>query len=105
MKSLILNFLLLVLRILLDFCPNANYKDGRFSKALLEKNLKFVPSRRVGNVALNLSLVLLLAEVDSILEKQSYKRDTLRAHGTGRIKIILGLSIKVVALHVGPTMV
>lgn len=57
------------LKIPLNFCSNAGYKQGGFSKTLLEKSLKFVLSRRDGTVALNLSFVLLSAKADLIPEK------------------------------------
>lgn len=53
-----------MLRILLNFSPNASHKGGRFSKALPKKNFEFVPSRRNGTVAFNLGLVLLPKDVD-----------------------------------------
>ena len=69
MRGPILYFLLLVLKIPFDISPDISYKQGRFSKALPEKGLKFVLSRGDGIVAFNLSFVLLLAEVNPVLEK------------------------------------
>lgn len=69
MKSSILNFLLLVLKIPLDLSPDANYKNSGFSKILPKKSLEFVPNRKNGTATFNLSLVLLPAEVDFISEK------------------------------------
>ena len=43
--------------------------------------------------------MLLLAKVDSIVEKQGRKGDTLVTRGIGHVKMILVLSTKVVALH------
>lgn len=70
MKSLDLNFLLLVLRIPLDLSLNADHKQYKFSETLPEKGSKFFPSRKDSTIAFNLSLMLLQAEVDSITEKQ-----------------------------------
>lgn len=64
-----LNFLLLVLRISLDFSLDTGYKGSRFSKTLLKKNLEFVSNKKNGTIAFNLSFVLLQIEVDSVLEK------------------------------------
>lgn len=69
MESSILNFLLLVLRILLDFSPDASYEGAGFSKTLTEKNLKFVPNKRPGIVIFNLDLILLPTGVDPISKK------------------------------------
>ena len=66
MGSPILNLLLLVLGIALDFSPDIGYKSGRFSKTLPKKSLEFVPSRGTGTVIFNLGLVLLPAEVNPI---------------------------------------
>lgn len=68
-KSQILDFLLLMLRILLDFNLDASYKDSRFSEILLEKSFKFVLNRGDGIVTFNLSLMLLPAEINPIPEK------------------------------------
>lgn len=68
-KSLILNFFLLVLGIPLDFGPDAGHKSGRFSKILYRKSLKFVLSKKNDAIAFNLDFVLLPAEVDLIPEK------------------------------------
>lgn len=70
MRNLILNLFLLILRISFDLSPDANYKGGRFFKALSKKNLEFVLSRRDSTIAFNLSLVLLPAEFDFISEEQ-----------------------------------
>ena len=81
------------------------YKQVRFSETLTEKKLEFVPSKRGGPVVFNLGLVLLLAKVNLILEKQSYKENGLVVRGTGRVKMILAQLTKVVAFHVGATIV
>lgn len=100
MKSSILYFLLLVLGIALNFCLNIGLKWGRFSKTLLKEDLKFVLWKKDDIIAFNLSLVLLLAEVNLILEKQSHKWDALVAYSIGYIKMILILSTKIITLHV-----
>lgn len=84
-------FFLLVLGILLNLGSDAGYKQGRFSEILPEKSLEFVLSKESNIVAFNLNLVLLSLKIDSILEKQSCKRDALVAYSTSHIKIILAL--------------
>ena len=100
MKSLVLYFFLLVLRISFDFTPDVINKRGGYSKTLSKEWLEFVPSKGNDLVPLNLSLVLLPAEVDPISEKRSRKRDALVARGTGRVKIVFTLPTKVVTLYV-----
>lgn len=65
----ILYFLLLVLRILLNLSLDVNYKQGGFFETLVKKNFKFALSRRDNIVVLNLTLMLLPAKIDFILEK------------------------------------
>lgn len=98
-KSLILNSLLLVLEILLTFGLDIGHKQDGFSKTLIKKSLKFVPNRREGTIAFNLSFVLLLAKVDPIPEEQDCKRDVLVARGTGCIKIVFALLTEVIIFY------
>lgn len=70
-----------------------------------KKNIKFFPNGRDSIVAFKLSLVLLLAEVNLISEKQGRKKNTLGAHGTGHVEIVLILSIKVIALYIRATII
>ena len=88
-----------MLGISLNLGLDIGYKQGRFFKALLTKDLEFVLSERSNLIALNLGLVLLPAEVDSISEEQGRKRNALMARGTGRVEMILALSTEVVAHH------
>lgn len=101
-KSLVLYFFLLILEIeiFLNFFPDIIHKCDRFSKILSKKSLKFVLYKWGNPILLSLGFVLFSAEVDSVLEKQSRKRDALVAYGTGYIKIILALSTKVVTLYI-----
>ena len=72
---------------------------------MLEKGFELVPSKRGSIVAFDLSLLLLLTEINPVAEKQSRKRYALRICGTGRIQIILALPIEVVALYVGTSII
>lgn len=100
MRSSGLYFFLLVLRVFFNLTPDIIHKRNRFFKILLEKDFKFVLCEKSDPVPLNLSLMLLLAEVDPISEKQGYKEDVLVARGTAYAEMILALSIKVVALYI-----
>ena len=95
----ILYFLLLVLGIPFDLGPNASYKQGRFSKTLLEKGLEFVPRRGDGIVTFNLSFVLLPAEVNPVLEERGCKGDAFVACDSGHIKMVLTLSTEIIVLY------
>ena len=99
-KASILYFLLLILGIPLNLESDVGHKQEGFSEALSEKGFELIPSEKGGLVALNLGLVLLLADVDLIPKKRGYKGDALVAFGTDCIKMILALLTKVVALHV-----
>ena len=92
-------FFLLVLEILLDFGPDASYKQGGFSKILPKKGLKFVPSRGDGIVTFNLSFVLLPVEVNPVSEKRGCKGDAFVACSFSRIKMVLILLTEIIALH------
>ena len=87
----------MVLRILLDFSPNASYKEIAFSKTLPEKYIDFIPSREDNIVIFNLSLV---PEVDPILEEQGRKKDAMQTRGTGCIKMIFVLFTERIILHI-----
>lgn len=98
-ENLILYIFLLVLGISLNFSPDTDYKQSRFSNTMFKKDFEFISNKKDGIILFNLGFVLLLAEVDPILEEQSHKRHALMAFGTGRIKIILALLIEVLALY------
>lgn len=104
-ESPILKLFLLLLKISLYLGLDISHKNSRFSKILLKKSFEFVSSRRNGIVAFNLGFIVLPVEVDPILEKYSYKRDTLGARGTNHMKIVLALLIKVVVLNIWTTII
>lgn len=67
---------------------------------MLEKDLKFVLSKKDSIIIFNLSLVLLPAEVDLIAEKEGYKGDMFRSCDTSYVKMILALLTKIIALYI-----
>lgn len=93
------------MRILLDFSPDVDHKSSRFSKTLLEKDLKFVENKKNSIAVFNLSLLLLPTKVDFILVEQSYKKNMLRACATSGVKMVLALSTKVVRLYMRATII
>lgn len=88
-----------MLRILLNLSPNASHKQGRFSKNLLKKDFKFVPSKGNTTIIFDLSLILLLVEIDPFTEKHSSKEYAFKTCGIACIEIILALLIEVVVFH------
>lgn len=99
-KNLILNFLLLILGISLNLYSDISYKQCKFFETLLEKGLKFVLSKRDDILTFNLGLMLLPSEIDPIVEKQGRKKDAWVACGTGDIKMVFVLLIKIIALYI-----
>lgn len=67
---------------------------------MLKKNFEFDSSRRDNTVALNLSFILLPAEVDFIIEKQNCKKDAFKIGGIGYVKIIFVLPVEVIILNI-----
>lgn len=68
MRRSVLYFLLLILRVFFNVISDIVYKSNKLSKAFLEKNFEFVLYEGNNLVMLNLSFVLLLAEINSFLE-------------------------------------
>ena len=66
---------------------------------MLKKGLKFISNRGNNIIIFNLSLMLLPAKVNLVIEKQNYKGDALVVCGTGCVEIILALLIKIVTLY------
>lgn len=105
MTRLILNFFLLILEISLDFSLDAGYKSRKFSKSLLEKNLKFIPIGRKSTIIFNLGLVFLPVEIDFISKKQGCKRKVLEAHNTSYVKRVFASLTVVIVLYMQATIV
>lgn len=98
-RSPILYFFLLVLKILLNFCSDISYKQDKFFEILSKKSLEFIFNRENNTIAFNLSLLLLLVKVDSITKERGYKRDAFKTCSTSLIKIILILLTEVAILY------
>lgn len=99
-KSLVLHFFFLILKVLLNFCPDVCYKHNGFFKILLKKSLKLVLSKENNIIAFYSSISLLLIEVNFIAEEQNYKKDAFIAYSNGNIEIIFILSTKVVVFYI-----
>lgn len=100
LKSLILNFFLLILRILFNFNPDVYQKYNWFSKTLLKKDIKFVLYKRNNTIIFNLSFVLLQVEINLIAEKQNCKKDVFRPYSIDYVEIILTLLAKIISLYI-----
>lgn len=105
MESSILYFFLLVLGIPLYLGLDSGYKQGKFSKTLLEKDLKFISSREDSTVAFDLGLMLLPAEINLVAEEHSCKEYMLSTSGISRVKVIFVLLIKVIALYMNTSVI
>ena len=92
-------FLLLVLGISFNLNSDAGYEQGRFFKTLPENGLELVLSRRSA-VIFDLSFIPLSAEIILVVEEQSRKRNTFRAHSTGRIKMIFVLLTDIIKFYI-----
>lgn len=67
---------------------------------MLKKSFEFILSSEDNTVVFNLSLVMLLSEVNSFPEEQNYKRDIFVTYSTGYVKIIFTPIIKIIALYI-----
>lgn len=67
MRSSILHFFLLILKILFNLATNAVYKYSRFSKTLLKKNLEFFLRKKVDLILFFLCFILLLFKINSFI--------------------------------------
>lgn len=67
---------------------------------LAKKNLKFSLNKQDNTIIFNLSFVLLPTKINLILKKQDQKKNILVAYGSGHIKIIFLLVIKVIAFYI-----
>lgn len=98
-KSLILYFFLIMLKIILNLSPDTSYKHSKFLKTLLKKSFKFALSKKDNIITFNLSFELLLAEVNSISKKQNCEKNALIVYNFGYVKMILILLTKIVILY------
>ena len=99
-RGLVLYFFLLILGVFFNLTPDGIHKRGRFFKIFLEKGLKFIPYEGVSLVLFSLSLMLLPAEVDPLLEEWGRKRYVFVALNINRFEMVLALPAEVVALYV-----
>lgn len=94
------NFLQLILRISLDFSSVATHQNLRISKTFAEKHLKLVSYNQNRAVCILFSLILLLAEVNSVSKKKPSKKNSISALSSNSDKIILILLTKIVTFYV-----
>lgn len=99
-ENSVLNFFLLILKILLNLSPDAYYKCSRFLKILLEKNFKFVLNRKNTTIPFYLNLALLFIEVNLVSKKLSYKKDVFMGHNISHIERVFVLSTKIIAFYI-----
>lgn len=90
---------MLVLKIPLNLGSDTGYKQDIFSKILLEKYPKFIPSKKSNAVIFDLSFILLPMKIDLVEKKQSYKKNAFKAYGNNYIKMIFILLIEIVVIN------
>lgn len=100
MGSLILYFLLLLLRVLFNLISDVIHKRNGFSKAFSKKGFEFISSRKSGLVIFDPDFILLLTEINPILEEESYKNDVFITYNPSNFEIVLTLLTTVVVFHV-----
>lgn len=99
MKSLVLYFFLLILRVCINFTSNVVYKYNKFSKIFLKKSLKYVSYKRGGFVSFDTGLILLLGEIDLILKKLNCKKDAFITFYFSSFKIVFTLLTKILIFY------
>lgn len=74
MKSLVLYFFLLILKVPFNHIPDAIYKYDKFFKIFSEKNFKYIFNRINNSILFKLSLILLLAKTDFFSKKMKLQK-------------------------------
>lgn len=90
---------MLVLKISFNLDSDTDYKQDIFSKILLKKYPKFIPSKKSNAVIFDLSFILLPMKIDLIKKKHSYKKIAFKAYGNNYIKMIFILPIEIVIIN------
>ena len=80
-----------MLRILSDSTLDGVNKSLGFAQALAKEGFYSFPADRHVSLVLYFTLVLLLAEQGGICQKNSCKRNSVWAYGTGNGKVIFAL--------------
>lgn len=99
MGNPVLYFFLLILRVLFNLTPDIVYKCSGLPKALSKKGLKLVPCKRGNPVSFDLSLILLLTEIDPFSKEQGCKKYAFVALRTNCLEIVLALVTEIIAFH------
>ena len=93
------DFLLLVLKVLLELSPIGVHKGLGVTQAPVEERLELVPCDRNWSVGVISPLVLLPAEADPVPQKGCGKWNPDRLRGSSGSKIVLTLLTKVVTVY------
>lgn len=101
-KSPILNFFELVLRVAFELTPNARHKGSEIAKVLSKEELEFFSEHRniCALVKYVKMLILSLIEVNTPAKKKSSKRGAVGLSDPSGVEIIFALPVKVVTVYV-----
>ena len=100
-RSPILNFFWLVLRVFFDSALDTINKGSRVSEILFQKGFKLELGNRIYSLSLVPKFMLMPADVDWPAEDRGCKRDTVGVGSTGGLKMVLTVLAKLVAINVG----
>lgn len=91
---------MLILKILLDFCLNIDYKLDRFFQILLKKDIKFILIKKNNTVAFCGNFIFFSLKLDFFSEKQDYKKYALVIYNISYIKRIFAFLTKVIVFFI-----
>lgn len=100
-KSPILNFFQLVLRVFLDSTLDTINKNHKVLKLFFQKRLKLNPRDKIYSFFLMPKFMLMPMEVDWFTKKKSCKQNIVGVGSTDSLEIVLKLLAKLVTIHVG----
>lgn len=95
----VLNFFQLVLGVSSHFAPNVADKRIGFPQAFPQKGFEFFPGQEGSSVTFGLSLVLLPAIKNPVLQKGRRKKYAFMTFSPGSLKMVFTLLKKVIAFH------
>lgn len=93
-------FFKLILKVFFDLILDTVYKYDGFFKTLLEKNFKFISSKRNCTFVFYLSFMLLLAKINLVLENWNRNKDAFMTCIISYVEIILTLLTEIIAFYI-----
>lgn len=99
MKSSILYFFLLILRVPFNLALDIIYKHNIFSKTLLKKGLEFDSNRKNGLIIFLLYFILLLSKINPISKEQNCKKNAFRVYDLNNFEIVFRLLAEIIIFY------